>query len=124
MRTARDGRMLVECLVAMLLLNATALVVVSLTRAVVAGQERTALTVRAWALAVRDIESATALAPSLSCLPAASSGGDAQPRFVSTWTERTVGALREHEAVVFLTRTPLAGGTTSQLAASAAWSCP
>lgn len=114
--------MLVECLVAMVLLNATALVVASLTRAVAAGRERTTLTVRAWALAVRDIETATTLGST--CLAGTASGGDAQPQLTSTWTERTRGRTREHDAVVQLTRSPLAGATTSRLALTAAWYCP
>lgn len=116
--------MLVECLVATILLSATALVVASLARAVAAGRERAILTAHAWALSVRDIEAATATASGAACAPGTTSGRDALPQLISAWTERTNGATREHDATVLLTTSPLSGGATSQLVANAAWSCP
>ncbi len=116
--------MLVECLVAMVLLNATALVVVSLARAVAAGRERATLTAHAWALTVRDIEAAAATASGSACALGTTAGGNALPQLTTAWTERTNGAIREHDATVLLTTSPLGGGSTAQLVTSAAWGCP
>ena len=108
----------------MVLLNAMALVVVSLTRAVAAGRERITLTTQAWALTVRDIERATAMASGAPCAPGATFGGDAYPQLTSAWTERTVGSTREHDATVRVVSSPLSGTTTARLVVGAAWSCP
>ncbi|MEQ1691055.1 MAG: hypothetical protein ABMA00_07220 [Gemmatimonas sp.] len=117
---ARRGRLLVECLVALMLLNTSALVVVSLTRSAARSTQSAQLTSVAWGLATEGIEAAVA-SP---CATGASNGTDVHPRLLATWTEQPQFGWRERNVDVALTLSPLTAVTPMHLSLRAARSCP
>lgn len=117
---ARRGRLLVECLVAMLLLDVSALVVVALARSASASTRTAQLTADSWALASQGIEAAVA-AP---CTTGVASGVDVRPSVVVRWTDHPLSGWRERDVQVALLPSPLADAVPRQLSERAAWSCP
>lgn len=119
-RRAKRGRMLVECLVAMLLLAVTGQLVVALAQGIARSADSARLTNTAWAMATVAIESKIAA----ECSGSGPSGDQSRPRVTLTSTERAAGSVRESDISVRLARSPLAHSTEQTLRLSSARSCP
>ena len=113
---ARTGRLLVECLVASLLLDALALGVVMFARATATASQRALDTTAAWAVAQADLERALV----------ADCDSTATPALLPQAVAREVdfGAWREREIHVVLTLSPLTSRVPVVRTMHAARSCP
>lgn len=100
----RDGRLLVECIIATLLIAVTGLMVGAATRAVSESVQTAQLTVAAWAVATTSAESSLGLA--CGALPPA--GNDPHTRVRTQWTEQLFGGRRERDLSATLQHSPLA----------------
>ncbi len=115
----RRGRLLVECLVAMLLLSVTTLVVTALAHGASWSAQRARHTTAAWALATRQVESAE----NVVCTPHTMSGGETQAPLTATWHDGQEAGWTERTVTVTSAPSPLQGRPL-QLSFTAAWSCP
>jgi len=115
----RHGRLLVECLVAMLLVNATALATISLARSASSSVRRARLTSSAWALATRRLESSRVD----DCPAGAIAGIEASPPMFGTWSDHLHAGWRERSLQVSASPSPWSG-SAMRISMSAAWSCP
>lgn len=115
----RHGRLLVESLVALLLLNVTTLVVVSLARSATWSSQRARHTALAWSLATRHMET---LRDSV-CTPVAGSGTLSVAPVSAVWTDAASTGYRMRTVTVTSVPSPL-NPHPLQLSAYAAWECP
>lgn len=117
----RDGRALVECVVAMFLLAVVALATAASTRSTLALADDSALVTRAQALAVTRAEDALTT-------PCATSGSglDQLPRVNMLWQQSGSGATTLVHLDLNLDRSPIAvaGNATMQLSVEAGGVCP
>jgi hypothetical protein len=104
----------------MLLLNASALVVVRLAQGALRSLQATQLTTASWALAAETIESAAASR----CTPGAVAGSTATPRVTSSWIDHVHTGWHDRSVHVAMVFSPLAGTSPAPLAVQAGWSCP
>lgn len=119
---ARRGRLLVECLVAMLLLGVTGQLVVALAQSVARSADSARLTSSAWALSTVAIESA--IAAGCDSASAISAGAENRPRVALSWHEHAGSGVRERDVTVVLARSPLAHSANQTLRMNSARSCP
>ena len=104
----------------MLLLDASALVVVSLARGASTSTQAARNTTAALSVAARGIEASIAT----TCQSGNANGHDALPSGTVTWTERTHGRWREREVQASLLSSALTGARTTTLTWRAARLCP
>lgn len=118
-RTDRRGRLLVECLVAMLLINASALVSVSLARSAAQSARRAQHTAAAWGLATQQV----AQARDSACMPHAASGIVAAAPVFAAWADHTRSTWMQRDITVTSAPSPWLGAPL-RLTLRAAWECP
>jgi len=118
-RRRRNGRLLVESLVALLLLNATTLVVVSLARSATWSSQRARHTSLAWSLATRQVETPRDSV----CAPSAGSGAFSVAPVSATWTDEAHVGYMLRTVTVTSVPSPL-NPRPLQLSVHAAWECP
>ncbi len=106
----------------MLLLNATALVAISLARGAGASAERARLVTSGWAMASRTFEVPLSMVSDSLCASAGAAGVDGTGPVTGAWIERLTGRWRDRELSVTLTPSPWLG-TPSRLSMQAARSC-
>jgi kynureninase len=106
----------------MLLLNATALVAMSLARGAGASLERARLVTAGWAMATRTLDAPVALVGDSLCTTPNASGADGFGSVTGRWTERLNGAWRERDLSVTLTPSPWLGAP-HRVAMQSARSC-
>ena len=104
----------------MLLLNASALVVVSLARGALRSQQSAQLTTTSWALALQSVETAAASR----CAVGVGVGNASLPRVIAGWTDHAQIGWRDRDVRVAMTFSPMAGVSPLPLALRAGWSCP
>ncbi len=104
----------------MLLLDASAMVVVALARGVSMSTLSARGTSAAWSLGVQGVETDIA-AP---CPSGDAAGHDALPLVEVSWSERSRGRWRERDVQAALTTSALNGASTTHLVWRAARLCP
>lgn len=117
--SSRDGRLLVECLVATLLISATALTVASLAQTVAQAEQTAQRTSLAWQLTLqRD-----ALARTQPCDALSTAGSDAQIGVATSWRITPQSSYREFQSDLSLTFSALVNRHPTTLTWRDAWSC-
>ncbi len=100
----REGRLLVECLIAALLVNTSALVVASLAVSVIGSAQQVRASTNAWAIALNTME------PAPRCAGLVASGALSRFNTRAQWTDVAVGvppAARERRIELTLPASPL-----------------
>ena len=118
--TSRDGRLLVECLVATVLLSASALIVVSLTQSIARAEQTAQRTTLAWQLTLqRD-----AIARVQTCDSSTVAGSEVQHGVTTSWSITPQTNYREFQSQIVLTYSALVNRRPNSLSWRDAWNCP
>ena len=118
--SSRDGRLLVECLIATVLLSATALIVISLTQSIARAEQTAQRTTLAWQLTLQH----DAVARSQSCDSNTVTSREAQRGVVTSWSITPHVHYTEFHSQIVLTYSALVNRRPSALSWRDAWNCP